>query len=1089
MKTEYKIFFLSVICGLLIWIMDGLLHYLFSSNNSIAGQLLMNLPPEEFYHRLAILICFIISGLFLSKFFAARRNTEKALRQSEKNYRLVVENANEAIVVVQEGIIRFTNRKSSEITGYSEEELTSRPFLDFIHPDDRAMVEANFIKRQRGKEVSPLYSFRILDKGENLKWVEVNSLPYSWKGTPSILFFLRDITDYKAVEKRLHNHLAREMLLAEISSGFIHLRSSNDESHIEHALQTLGEFAGVDRALISLFAADKTDIRRVYEWNAKGIRGKPATFKGGDLKTYPWFLNQFQRLEMINIPRVADLPPEAILEKEIWLAEGIQSVLAIPLIVNKIPLGFLSFYSEEAEKICKEEDINLLKKLGEIFSNVIARQRGENDLKEMEESLRGLAHENFTIAEIGRIFSSTFDIEEIYGSFAEEVGNLIIFDRLAITTLNPKSNTLTLAYIARPQWEEHRIGDIIPLAGTGLEKIIKTRSSLVLNEENREMIIEQYPDLLFPVKGQYQSCMLIPLISKNDVIGGLHFQSTKPNDYTEGDMKLAERVSSQIAGAIANAQLFAQQKKAEEALRSSEERYRLLVENSPLGILSIDTQGKIMDANPVIQTMLDLPSQQAVQSIFMHSIPALAKDGILDRFRRCLETGEGGTFETSYAIKLGKEVHFRYHLTPLRVQGGHVFGAQAIMEDISGEKSLKEQLILAQKMEAIGTLAGGIAHDFNNILSAIMGYTDLAIMGIAEESKTKQKLRAVLEASHRAKDLVQQILTFSRHNVQEKKPMNIVPIAKEAIKLLRASLPSTIEIQQQIDDDIGAMEANATQVYQVLMNLCTNAAHAMREDGGVLVVSLTNAEIDEKMAAPTPDLHPGRYVHLTVSDTGHGMAPNVLERIFDPYFTTKKIGEGTGLGLAVVHGIVKSHQGAVKVNSDPGKGSAFHVYFPRADNLQNVPEIQTPKPLPLGNHEAILFVDDEKALVDLGGEMLECLGYEVVARTSSVEALECFRHQPDRFHLVIADMTMPNMTGDKLAQELLRIRPGIPVILCTGYSERISEAKAKALGIQEFLTKPFDMNHLAHTIRRALDHKEKRFLGLRPQFLEIFGGR
>ncbi len=291
-------------------------------------------------------------------------------------------------------------------------------------------------------------------------------------------------------------------------------------------------------------------------------------------------------------------------------------------------------------------------------------------------------------------------------------------------------------------------------------------------------------------------------------------------------------------------------------------------------------------------------------------------------------------------------------------------------------------------------------------------------------------------------------------------------------------MPSTIEIRQQIDDDVGVMEANATQIHQVLMNLCNNTAHAMRGNGGVLTVILANVEMNERGGSPIPDLHPGPYVLQAISDTGHGMAPSVLERIFDPYFTTKKVGEGTGLGLAVVHGIVKSHGGAVRVMSAPGKGTSFHVYFPRADSLKRVSETQKTRPLPLGSRESVLFVDDEKALVDLGKRMLEHLGYEVVTRTSSIEALECFRKQLERFQLVITDMTMPNMTGDKLAQEIMRIRPGIPVILCTGYSEQISEGTAKALGIQDFVLKPFDMNLLVRVTRRAIDHKKN--LGAKP---------
>lgn len=1083
MKTEHKIILLSVIGGLFIWIIDSLLHFFASDEDSFWGLLILNLSPGEFYHRLVILVCFIISGIFFSKFFVARRKAEKALRQSEKNYRRVVENANEAIIVAQEGKIPFANKKIMEITGYAEEELTSRSFTDLIHPDDRDRVGANYLRRQRGEEVPQVYSLRALDKNGNLKWAEVKEIPFSWKGHPAILYFLKDITDYKVTEELLQKRLAIEKLVAEISSRFINLPPGDIESHIKRALQTIGEFASVDRAFVSLFSVDKTTVDKVYEWNGQGIRVRPDKFKGVSLQPFQWSINQFNRLETVYIPRVADLPPEANNEKEIWQAEGIQSILAIPLVLNESLIGFFGFYSERAEKSWREDDLNLFKMVAELFANVIVRQQGEEALQKIQESFQWLAQENFTIAEIGRILSSTLDIEEVYGSFAEEVRNLILFDRLAIPTINPETNTFTLSYVAGPPLEERKLGDIIPLAGTGFEEILKTRSSLLIGEKNREMVIRRCPSLLPTFRAGYQSCMLIPLISKNEVIGALNFQSKNSDAYTEADVKLSERIGAQIAGAIANSQLYAKQKQGEEALRSSEERYRLLVENAPLGILSIDTQGQIIDVNPELSTMLGSPSQQATQAINMLTFPPLVKTGIADHFRCCLETGEGGAFETPYTTKWDKGGYLRYHLTPIRNKDGQISGVQAIMENISDKKKLESQLTQSQKMEAIGTLAGGIAHDFNNILSAIMGYTELAVLGVPEKLPAKQNLQEVLKASHRAKDLVRQILTFSRQGEQERKPALIFPIVKETLKLLRASLPSTIEIRQKIDSETGVIEANLTQIHQVVMNLCTNAAHAMKENGGVLEVSLVNVEMDIDTTAQHPDIHPGPNLRLTVSDTGIGIAPDLVERIFDPYFTTKKVGEGTGLGLAVVHGIVKSHGGIIKVYSEQGKGSTFHVYFPRIDGFQEITETQKVELLPMGDHERVLFIDDEQALVELGEKMLEHLGYEVTVRTSSIEALELFRNQPDRFDLIITDFTMPNMTGDKLAQEVMRLRPGLPVILCTGFSERISEMKAKALGIQEFVMKPFDLNDLAQTIRRALDHKIKKVLSRNLQFL------
>ena len=396
-----------------------------------------------------------------------------------------------------------------------------------------------------------------------------------------------------------------------------------------------------------------------------------------------------------------------------------------------------------------------------------------------------------------------------------------------------------------------------------------------------------------------------------------------------------------------------------------------------------------------------------------------------------------------------------------------------IATDISRIKDLEKeslriqaQLQQAQKMEAIGTLAGGIAHDFNNILSAVLGYTEIAQADAAKDSSLERNLKEVLKAGNRARDLVKQILTFSRQTEQELKPVQVRSIIVESLKLLRASLPTTLRIQSNIDCD-SAVLADPTQIHQVLMNLCTNAAHAMRESGGLLKVDLSEVVLDTDFRNNSQDISPGSYVKLTVSDTGHGMADSIQERIFDPFFTTKDRGEGTGMGLAVVLGIVKSHGGAITMESHIGLGSTFNVFLPHIQaEVEVKPMLQTA--IPTGT-EHVLFVDDELALVDLGKKILERLGYHVTTRTSSIEALELFIEQPDKFDLIITDMTMPNMTGDELASRLLEVRQDIAIILCTGYSERISREKAQRMGIKEFILKPLVMSELGRIIRTVLD--------------------
>jgi CheY-like chemotaxis protein/anti-sigma regulatory factor (Ser/Thr protein kinase) len=365
----------------------------------------------------------------------------------------------------------------------------------------------------------------------------------------------------------------------------------------------------------------------------------------------------------------------------------------------------------------------------------------------------------------------------------------------------------------------------------------------------------------------------------------------------------------------------------------------------------------------------------------------------------------------------------------------------------------------------MGTLAGGIAHDFNNILSAIIGYTQMAQMKCGDNAKLQHDLQAVLQSSRRAADLVKQILLFSRQGKQEAGPVQVGLIVKEAAKLMRASIPATIEIRTLCRSE-AVVFADPTEIHRAVVNLCTNAALAMEARGGVLEVVLEDVDLDEDAAARLGGVLPGRFVRLTVSDTGCGMPPEVKERIFEPFYTTREKGQGTGMGLAVVHGVVTSCHGAITVASEPGKGSTFDLYFPAVDR-----ELRTRKsvaePLPRGAGR-ILVVDDEPLVATTVTEMLQSLGYEVRTRTNAVEALAAFEADPAAVDVVITDLTMPGMTGDVLAQRLKIRRPDLPVIMCTGYSERITPEAARTLGIDEFVMKPVLMGDLAKIVSKVL---------------------
>jgi len=408
--------------------------------------------------------------------------------------------------------------------------------------------------------------------------------------------------------------------------------------------------------------------------------------------------------------------------------------------------------------------------------------------------------------------------------------------------------------------------------------------------------------------------------------------------------------------------------------------------------------------------------------------------------------------------------------------GGKDPVVSGVIQDITATKRAEEEKILlesqlrqAQKMESIGTLAGGIAHDFNNILSPIIGFTEMTAVELPPGSQARANLEEVLRAAQRAKEMVRHILTFSRQDTQEMKAMKLQPVVQESMKLLRSSLPSTIDIKEQLDEETGSVMGDSTQIHQLVVNLCTNAYQAMREKGGRLNVSLTEVDVNASIPTSGQDLPPGRCVCLSVADTGHGIDQTIIDRIFEPYFTTKGPAEGTGMGLSMVHGIVKRHQGHITVDSTLGEGTTFRVYIPQMASVDETTFHETTEFVPLG-HEHILLVDDEPQLLTMQGQILERLGYDVTAMSSSKDALGVFRQAPGTFDLLMTDQTMPNLTGAELSVEVLKLRPGLPIILCTGFSEALSPEAAADMGIQHYLQKPVSLKALARTVRLALNN-------------------
>ncbi len=542
--------------------------------------------------------------------------------------------------------------------------------------------------------------------------------------------------------------------------------------------------------------------------------------------------------------------------------------------------------------------------------------------------------------------------------------------------------------------------------------------------------------------------------------------------YWDWSLQPVKGSDSSVEGLVLSLVNVTERIQAEESIRQNEALLQTVFETLPLGVWLADKEGHIIRGNSVGK-----------------QIWGGAKYGGIDQFGeykgwwikngKRIEPNEWGVAravrkgETSINEEIEIECFNGTHkiinnsAVPILDDKKEIIGAFVVNEDITERKRSEKNLRHTQKMEALGTLAGGIAHDFNNILMPITINTEMALFDTPKVSPLHEYLQQILDAAKRGKDLVNQIITFSRQKEQTRKTVKISPIIKETTKFLKSSLPKNIEIREKIETEMDTIYADPTQIHQVLMNLCSNGGYAMRGNGGILEVMLASIETDPGLIAKHPDLKPGPYVRLTVSDQGCGMNPEVMERIFDPFFTTKKPGEGTGMGLAVVHGIIKNHNGVITVYSEQGKGSTFDIFFPHIQGEEAKARPVLSKSIPTGTGR-ILLIDDEPVQLKSVQHMLERLGYQVLARADGAEALGLFWKDPQGFDLIITDQTMPKMTGEKLAQSILSVRPDIPVILCTGFSDLIDADKSKALGISEYVMKPFTVREIAEIIHRVL---------------------